>query len=138
MAHFGWNLLLVGVFRRSPSENTVSKKLPGKREKTFLNFSENCQKIASGKSKICIFLRIFKCKGTFFKLIGSIAIFRIRGCLRWLSRPVGPNLSLTISRFSISTDEHVRINTLATKRLSKITKIHCIFNRTFRFRGLQR
>jgi len=35
-----------------------------------------------------------------------------------------PNLFLTMCPFSISTDEYVPLNFLATKRLSIITKIH--------------
>jgi len=35
-----------------------------------------------------------------------------------------PNLPLTMYPFSISTDEHVPLKFLMTKRLSKITKIH--------------
>jgi len=35
IAHFGWNLFLVGVFRRSRSQKNVSKKLTGKRDKNL-------------------------------------------------------------------------------------------------------
>jgi len=44
-----------------------------------------------------------------------------------------PNLSLTIYPFSISTDEHVPLKCLVTKRISKRTKINLIFDRTLRF-----
>jgi len=46
-----------------------------------------------------------------------------------------PNLSLTIYPLSItpSTDEHVSLKFLMTKRLSKIPKKHWIFSTTSRF-----
>jgi len=37
-AHFSY-----GIFKRSPSQKIISKKLTGKRERNFLNFFENCQ-----------------------------------------------------------------------------------------------
>jgi len=43
-----------------------------------------------------------------------------------------PNLSLTMHPFSISTYGHVPLKFLMTKRLSKTTKIHWSFDRTFR------
>ena len=85
MTHFGWNFWSNGVFRRNPSHKNVSKKLARKPERNFLNFLEYCLKATTEKSEICIFLNVFKCKVTFFKLIGSIAVFLIRGCLHWLS-----------------------------------------------------
>jgi len=42
-------------------------------------------------------------------------------------------LFLTMYPFSVSTDKYVSQNFLLTKRLSKITKIHRIFIRTFEF-----
>jgi len=42
-----------------------------------------------------------------------------------------PDLFQTTYTFSISTDEHVPLKFLMTRKLSKITKTHCIFNRTF-------
>jgi len=44
-----------------------------------------------------------------------------------------PNLILTVYPFSISTEEHLPLKLLASKMLSKITKIYWIFNRTCRF-----
>ena len=40
------------------------------------------------------------------------------------TNPRVPNLFLTMDPFSISTDEHVSLKFLMTKKLSKITKIH--------------
>ena len=49
-----------------------------------------------------------------------------------------PKPSLIMYAFSISTDGHVPFTFLMTKRLSKITKIHWMFNRTSRFLKLLR
>jgi len=48
------------------------------------------------------------------------------------SRTAVLNLSLSMYPLSISTDEHVSLKFPMAKRLSKITKIQWIFNRTFR------
>jgi len=38
-------------------------------------------------SQIYFFLKNVKCKGTFFKLIRFLAVFRAQGCFHWLSSP---------------------------------------------------
>jgi len=78
MTHFGWNSLLVGVFKPGPSQKNVSKKLRKKRERNFLNFSKNCIR----KIKNLHFQsKVSNVKLPFLKLIKSIAVFRIRGFL---------------------------------------------------------
>jgi len=47
------------------------------------------------------------------------------------AKPGVPNISLTMHPFSISTEEHVPLNFLKTKRPSEITKIHIIINRSY-------
>jgi len=79
MTHFGWNFVLVGVFAGSPSQNNVSKKLTGNRERNLLNSLEKEHFL---KIKILHFSSKFKCKSIFLKLIGLIAAFRIRGYFR--------------------------------------------------------
>jgi len=73
------------------------------------------------------------------KLLLSLSLWRLEEKFRCLrknlallkkkrSRSGVLQLSLTMYLYSISTDEHVPLKFLTTKWLSKITKIHCIFN----------
>jgi len=61
------------------------KNLTGKRDKILLNLLENCQKNHFRKMKFGLFSNA---KLAFFKLIGSIAFYRVRGCLHWLSSAI--------------------------------------------------
>ena len=89
MTHFGWNFLLVGVFRHRPSQKTTSKELTGKREtKFFWIVWKISDKLLSENQKFAFFSKISNVKVPFFKFIGSIAVFRIQECLQWLSNLV--------------------------------------------------
>jgi len=57
---FWLDFFLVGVFRRSPSQKNISKKLIDERKRKFFEFSGNDPKNGLRKIKICIFLKILK------------------------------------------------------------------------------
>jgi len=58
------------------------------------------------------------------RLRSCISLSReITGGIKLRFRTGVPNLSLTMYRLSIPTDEHVPLNSLVTKRLSRMTKI---------------
>jgi len=63
-------------------------------------------------------------------MIRDFATLNLAGCF---SKTGVPNLSLTMYPFSILTDVHVSLKFLMTKMLSKIAKIHRVFNRSVRF-----
>jgi len=59
MIHFGWNCLLVGIFRYNPSQKPF-RKSHRKCERNVLNFLEYYRKSTFGKSEIFVFIENFK------------------------------------------------------------------------------
>jgi len=60
MTHFGWNFLLVGVFRRSPSQNRFEKA-----NRVSLHFSEIDKKSLQENQKFVCFSILSNVKVTF-------------------------------------------------------------------------
>ena len=77
MSYFGWHFWLVGAFRRSPSQKKRFEKA-NKQGWNFFYFPEIAGKWLPKKSKIAFFSVFSNAKVPFLKLIGSIAVFRIR------------------------------------------------------------